>query len=61
MNSPGAPSHRCEDEREFWLEIATGVTREQAATTVGVSQAVGCRWFRPGGGMPPMDLARVAP
>jgi IS30 family transposase len=56
MKSPGAPSHRREIEREFWMQVATGVTSEQAAAAVGVSQAVGSRWFRHGGGMPPMDL-----
>jgi len=56
MKSPGAPSHRREVEREFWRQIATGVTSEAAAGAVGVSQAVGSRWFRHGGGMPPMDL-----
>jgi IS30 family transposase len=57
MKSPGAPSHRREIEREFWRVIATGVTSEQASAAVGVSQAVGSRWFRQGGGMRPMDLA----
>ena len=57
MKSPGAPSHRREIEREFWKQVATGITSEAAAEAVGVSQAVGGRWFRHGGGMPPMDLA----
>ncbi len=57
MKSPGAPSHRREIEREFWMQVATGVTSEQAAAAIGVSQAVGSRWFRHGGGMPPMDLS----
>ena len=56
MKSPGAPAHRREVERVFWMQVATGVTSEQAAAAVGVSQAVGGRWFRHGGGMPPMDL-----
>jgi len=56
MKSPGAPSHRREIEREFWKHVATGITSEAAAAEVGVAQAVGCRWFRHGGGMPPMDL-----
>ena len=59
MKSPGAPSLRREVEREFWPVIATGVTGEQAALPVGVSQAAGGRWFRQGGGMPPMDLGPV--
>ncbi len=57
MKSPGAPSHRREVEREFWREIAKGITSEDASIAVGVSQAVGGRWFRHGGGMAPMDLA----
>ena len=52
MCSPGAPSHRREIERLFWEYVATGVTSEQAADAVGVSQAVGSRWFRHRGGMP---------
>ncbi|MFC1438462.1 IS30 family transposase [Streptacidiphilus sp. N1-10] len=57
MKSPGAPAHRREVERQFWREIAKGLLAEEAAAAVGVSQAVGGRWFRHGGGMPPMDLA----
>ena len=56
MRSPGHPSHRREVERAFWAEIATGKLSEEAARAVGVSQAVGGRWFRHGGGMPPFDL-----
>ena len=56
MKSPGAPSLRREVERAFWLEIAKGVTSEEAAATVGVSSAVGTRWFRHRGGMP-IDLS----
>jgi len=33
---------------------------EQAALAVGVSQAVGARWFRHGGGMPSVDLAPLS-
>ena len=39
MKSPGAPSHRREVEREFWREIAKGFTAEDAAISVGGSQA----------------------
>ena len=52
MHSPGAPSLRQEMERRFWKQIATGITSEKAAEAVGVSQAVGGRWFRYRGGMP---------
>ena len=51
MRSPGAPSHRRETERRFWEQIATGITSEKAAEVVGVSPAVGARWFRHNGGM----------
>jgi IS30 family transposase len=43
-------------ERQFWNEIAKGVTSEDAAAKVGVSSAVGARWFRQGGGMPTITL-----
>lgn len=52
MGSAGAPSHRREVERQFWQQIATGITSEKAAEATGVSQAVGGRWFRHRGGMP---------
>jgi hypothetical protein len=51
MRSP-APSLRREVERQFWKQIATGITSEKAAEAVGVSQPVGTRWFRHRGGMP---------
>jgi IS30 family transposase len=60
MKSPGAPAHRREVEREFWREIAKGVTSEEAAATVGVSSAVGCRWFRNRGGMPSIGVAPLS-
>ena len=52
MRSPGAPSLRNKIERLFWVQIATGITSEKAAHAVGVSTAVGTRWFRHRGGMP---------
>jgi len=52
MLSPGAPSHRREIERRFWQQIATGITSQKAPEVVGVSQAVGTRWFRHRGGIP---------
>ena len=60
LKSPGKPSLRREVEREFWRVVATGVTSGVAATAVGVSQSAGSRWFRQGGGMPPMDLAPLS-
>jgi IS30 family transposase len=52
MKSPGKPSLRREVERLFWREIAKGLSSEDAAAAVGVSQAAGTRWFRERGGMP---------
>lgn len=52
MRSPGAPSLRRDIERQFWQQIATGITSEKAAEAVGVSPVVGARWFRHRGGMP---------
>ena len=56
MRSPGRPPIRRESERRFWLRIAEGLSSEDAAAACGVSPAVGNRWFRQGGGMPPMSL-----
>jgi IS30 family transposase len=61
MWSPGRPSVvRREDRQRFWRAIAAGCSSEDAATAAGVSQAVGSRWFRDGGGMPPISLAPVS-
>lgn len=60
MRSPGAPSLRRETMRLFWEQIATGITSEKAAEAVGVSQAVGTRWFRHNGGMPLSILSPVS-
>ena len=60
MRSPGAPSHRRETEWRFWEQIATGITSEKAAEAVGVSQAVGTRWFRHNGGMPLSILSPIS-
>ena len=59
--SPGRPSTaRREDRVRFWQAIARGLTTEDAAGEAGVSPAVGSRWFRHAGGMPPIDLAPVS-
>src|SRR5437867_8910069 len=59
--SPGRPSvARREDRVRFWEAIARGMSSEDAAAACGVSQAVGSRWFRQAGGMPPITLARVS-
>jgi IS30 family transposase len=58
MWSPGRPSTaRREDRVRFWEAIARGLSSEDAAVEAGVSQAVGSRWFRQAGGMPPISLA----
>src|SRR4051812_21054214 len=52
--SPGRPPVAGRDERRrFWAAIAAGVASEAAAVEAGVSPAVGTRWFRKAGGMPP--------
>src|SRR3954452_12916654 len=56
--SPGRPGvARREDGRRFWTAIAAGLASEDAACRAGVSPAVGTRWFREAGGMPPAALA----
>src|SRR5919204_5374997 len=61
MWSPGRPSvARREDRRRFWRAIAAGCSSEDAAAAAGVSQAVGSRWFRGGGGMPSISLAPLS-
>jgi IS30 family transposase len=59
MKSPGAPALRRDVERLFWCEIARGLSSEEAAVAVGVSQAAGGRWFRQRGGMPLSMVAAV--
>ena len=62
MRSPGRPPvlHRSE-RRPFWEAIAAGRSSEEAARMAGVSQAVGTRWFRECGGMPPSHLSPSSP
>ncbi len=61
MRSPGRPPvGRREHRRRFWAAIARGVTSEQAGIEAGVSPAVGVRWFRLGGGMPPVTQAPLS-
>ena len=57
MRSPGRPQPPRQVEQEFWRRIAEGMSSEDAAAAVGVSGPVGSRWFRHGGGMPPLSLA----
>ncbi|HEX6011709.1 MAG TPA: IS30 family transposase [Geminicoccaceae bacterium] len=54
LRSPGRPGvARREHRRRFWAAIAAGLSSEDAAAGAGVSPAVGARWFREAGGMPP--------
>lgn len=57
LRSPGRPWPARSVEREFWRGIARGLSSDDAAVAVGVSAPVGSRWFRQGGGMPPLSLA----
>lgn len=59
--SPGRPSVAGRDERRrFWTGVAAGLSSEDAAIGAGVPQAVGTRWFRKAGGMPPAMYGRSA-
>ena len=61
MWSPGRPSTaRREDRVRFWEAIARGTSSEDAAVATGASQAVGSRWFRQAGGMPPISLVPLS-
>lgn len=58
LGSIGRPDvARRETVTRFWQLIAQGLTSEQAAVEAGVSPAVGARWFRQSGGMPPLELS----
>src|SRR5690554_4392323 len=58
LESLGRPSvARREDRTRFWAAIAAGESSEEAAVIAGVSPAVGARWFRTAGGMPPSHLS----
>lgn len=57
MGSEGRPGvNQRGVQREFWKRIGAGMESEAAAVAVGVSTPVGTRWFRDGGGMPPISL-----
>ena len=45
------------DQQRFWKAITRALSSEDAAVSCGVSPPVGGRWFREGGGMPPISLA----
>ena len=52
--SPGRPTVAWREDRvRFWAAIARGAGSEDAAAGIGVSPAVGTRWFRHAGGVAP--------
>ena len=57
MRSPGRWGFPRRVERDFWRLIALGFRTVEAAEAVGVSEVIGVRWFRHGGGMAPMSTA----
>jgi hypothetical protein len=61
LRSPGRPpAAQREDRRRFWAAIAQGQSSEDAVSVAGVSPAVGTRWFREAGGMPPAGFGSSA-
>ncbi len=57
----GRPSvGRREHRVRFWEAIGRGASSVDAATEAGVLPAIGVRWFRKGGGMPPLTLAPLS-
>jgi hypothetical protein len=61
MRSPGRPPVSSRVDRVvFWLAIGDGMTTTEAAELAGVSEPVGVRWFRDGGGMPTVTLAPLS-
>ena len=61
LYSPGRPPVWQRDHvQRFWVEIASGLSSDDAAKAVGVSSPVGSRWFREAGGMRPISLAPLS-
>jgi IS30 family transposase len=61
MRSPGRPPDWQRDQlQRFWIEVARGLSSEDAALAVGVSSPVGARLFRQAGGMRPITLAALS-
>src|ERR1700688_473626 len=59
LRSPGRPPlARRENYQQFWAAVAAGRSSEEAAIDAGVSPAVGGRWFRRAGGMPPLHFSQ---
>jgi IS30 family transposase len=58
IRSPGRPPvWRHQHNELFWQAIGRGLSSEEAAEIANVSPAVGYRWFRNNGGMPPYKSA----
>src|ERR1700689_3759324 len=53
----GPPAGRREHRVRFWEAIARGASSEKTAIEAGVLPSIGVRWFRKGGGMPPLPFA----
>ena len=49
-----------DERRRFWAAIAIGLESEDAALEAGVPPAVGTRWFRKAGGIPPAMFGQSA-
>ncbi|MEE9533475.1 MAG: IS30 family transposase [Acidimicrobiia bacterium] len=61
MRSPGRPpGWRREHRQRFWEAVARGLSSEEASVAAGLSPAVGTRWFRQSGGMPPFTFAPLS-
>ena len=60
MRSPGRRTPRPDERQRFWATIARGLPSEEAAVEAGVAPAVGTRWFRQSGGMPPISMAQLS-
>jgi len=59
MRSPGQPVAGRDVRVRFWKAITRGVPFEDAAVEMGVSSAVGSRWFRQAGRITPISLAPI--
>ncbi|MET7565661.1 IS30 family transposase [Streptomyces sp. NPDC005479] len=59
--SPGRPGVAWREDRvRFWQAIARGLSSVDAAAAIGVSPAVGSRWFRHAGGVNPCLAPNVS-
>jgi IS30 family transposase len=59
LRPPSRPQEALRENcREFWSAIAAGRSSGDAGVDAGVSSAVGVRWFRRAGGMPPTHFSQ---